>query len=249
MKKTLFLLNIGGDYAPEVTRITYPFIFTWADKIGAKIVVIKERRFPEWPVTYEKLQIHALAKEIGSEWNLYIDSDALVHPDTPDWTAFLRRDTVAHNGHDFAGLRWSYDEYFLRDCRHIGSCNWLSIASDWCLDLWRPLDDLTPEQARARIHPTMDEVRSAVVDAAHLVDDFALSRNIARFGLKYVSIGDLKKRLGLEDSTFFFHVYTVPISDYQNGTRNEAGELITKPGKITQLHSALKRWGMAVREA
>jgi hypothetical protein len=246
-KKTLFLLNVDN-YAPALTQITYPFIYTWANKIGAEVVQITERKFPEWPITYEKLQIYELARKHGAEWNIYIDSDALVHPETPDWTAFIPRDTVAHNGADFAGVRWSYDHYFLRDGRNVGSCNWLSIASDWCLDLWRPLDDLSPEEALSRIHPTMDEVRSGVVDTPHLVDDYALSRNIARFGLKVQTLHTIQKRLGFNDPNFFFHVYTSPVEDYQDGTKGEDGELVTKPGKITQMHQTLARWGMAVKE-
>ena len=34
IKKMLYLLNIGN-FAPEVTNLTYPFIFQYAEKIGA----------------------------------------------------------------------------------------------------------------------------------------------------------------------------------------------------------------------
>ncbi len=34
MKKTVFLLNIGN-YAPQITGLTYPLIRRWARKIGA----------------------------------------------------------------------------------------------------------------------------------------------------------------------------------------------------------------------
>jgi len=182
MKKVLYLLNIDN-FAPEVTALTYPLIHRYAEKIGAEVCVITERRFHGWPVVYEKLQIHRLGQENGADWHIYLDSDALVHPNTPDWTNFLAMDTVAHNGVDMAAIRWRYDEYFLRDGRNVGSCNWNTIASKWCLDLWRPLD-LTLREALASIRPTAQELGSGVIDAAHLIDDYALSRNIARFGLK-----------------------------------------------------------------
>jgi hypothetical protein len=221
----VYLLNIGGGYAPELTALTYPHIEFYAEKIGADVCRIAERRFPDWDVAYEKLQIYELARERGDDWSIYIDSDALIHPELPDLTALIPRDTVAHNGVDFAPFRWRYDEYFLRDGRHIGSCNWLAVASDWCRDLWRPLDDLTPEQAADNIRVTVDERNprmleedgktpraGIVIKAEHLVDDYALSRNIARFGLKFTTLAELWPKLGMEVANFFHHEYTLSVS-------------------------------------
>lgn len=246
--KTLFLLNIG-DYERPITEVTYPLIYGWADKIGAKVHVIRERKFPDWPITYEKLQIHQLAREIGSEWNIYVDSDALIHPQTPDWTMLLPRDTVAHNGIDFAGIRWRPDEYFLRDGRNISSCNWFTIASDWCLDLWRPLE-ITPAEAISRIYPTLGERASGMVEDHHLVDDYALSSNIARFGLKVLTIDSLRKRYNLGDEAgSFFHAYALPGDDFTDGTRNPDGSLAIKPGKMTLILRALREgWGLDVQK-
>ena len=73
MKKTVYLLNIG-DYEPEITSLTYPYISRYASKIGAAVHLITERKFPEWPITYEKLQIYELGRQHGNDWNIYIDS-------------------------------------------------------------------------------------------------------------------------------------------------------------------------------
>ena len=177
--------------------------------------MIRERKFPDWPLDYEKLQIHELAKEDGNDWSIYIDSDALVNPEMFDVTEHIHKDTVCHNGTDMAGIRWKYDQYFRRDGRHIGSCNWFAMASDWCLDLWRPLDDLTPEQAVANISITVGERNSGFCDTEHLVSDYTLSRNIARFGLKVHTVMDLCARMGWRGpsgrpiSPFLFHKYTL----------------------------------------
>ena len=221
-KKTIFTLNVDG-YAPEITVLTYPLIEAYAEKIGADFHIISERKFPEWPVTYEKLQIFELAREMGNDWNIYIDSDALVHPDTPDLTKLLPRDTVAHHGKDCAPVRWRSDKYFERDGRHFGTGNWLTVASDLCLDLWRPLDDLTPEQAISNIFPTVFETISGVVNQSHLIDDYVLSRNIARFGLKATTLKEIFSNLGYkeirdvtgrviqnEGGYFFYHHYLFP---------------------------------------
>ena len=221
-KKTIFTLNVDG-YAPEITALTYPLIEAYADKIGADFHIISERKFPEWPVTYEKLQIYELAQQMENDWNIYIDSDALVHLDTPDVTKLLPRDTVAHFGKDVAPVRWKTDKYFERDGRHFGTGNWFTVASDLCLDLWRPLDDLTPEQAIANIRPTVFETISGVINRAHLIDDYVLSRNIARFGLKATTFRQIFSKLGYKEvrdaigrviqndgGYFLYHQYLLP---------------------------------------
>ena len=210
MKKTLFVLNVDN-YAPEITKLTYPLLRYYADKIGANFYEITERKFTDWPVTYEKLQIYELGKKMGNDWNIYIDSDALIHPETLDWTVYMNKDTIAHNGNDMANIRWKYDEYFLRDGRHFGSCNWFAIASDWCLDLWKPLD-ISLQKALSSIYPTVDELNT-VITPEHLIDDYALSRNIARYGLKTTTLKAIQDKVGLPDAYFHWHIYTEPVKE------------------------------------
>jgi hypothetical protein len=231
MKKAIWLLNID-DYAPEVTRITYPLIERYASKIGADVELISERRYPDWPVVYEKLQIHELGT--GNDWNIYIDSDALVHPDLFDITEMLPRDTVLHNGRDIAGNRWRYDKYFRRDGRHIGSCNWFTIASDWCIDLWEPLHDLTFPQALENISLVNCEVVSGVMDTGHLIDDYTLSRNIARYGLKFESMFDLKARIG-DSGDYLWHIYTETEEEKQRQMREVLTNWKVSPSQLRRV--------------
>ena len=222
----VYLLNVDN-YEPEVTKITYPLIYAYADKIGAKVHKITKRKFPGTPPVYEKLQIYELAQKYNADWNIYIDSDTLIHPDFIDITNHISKDTVVHNGKDLADHRWRYDRYFYRDGRNIGSCNWWAIASDWCIDLWKPLDDITIEEAVSRIYPTVGEI-NGVVKPEHLIDDFTLSRNIARFGLKHKTMIDIMKSLGYEKGNFFlWHAYNIP-----------------EDQKITQMNAVLAQWGV-----
>ena len=46
----------------------YPYIKKYAQKIGADFYVIKERKFPDWYITYEKLQIYEIEKEKDAEY-------------------------------------------------------------------------------------------------------------------------------------------------------------------------------------
>ena len=149
---------------------------------------------------------------MGNDWNIYIDSDVLIHPETIDFTNHLSKDMVAHNGADMAGIRWKYDRFFLRDGRNIGSCNWSTIASDWCIDLWKPLDDLTFEEALKNIYPTVEEINT-LIKPEHLIDDYTLSRNIAKYGLKFTTFGQILKDVGLPDANFFWHLYRISVEE------------------------------------
>jgi len=225
MKKTIFTLNINN-YAPKVTELTYPLIRAYARKIDADFVVIEKRKFEKWPVVYEKLQIYELAQEMQNDWNIYVDSDALLHPDLVDFTTILPKDTVAHHGSDFASVRWKYDRFFMRDGRNIGSGNWFTMASDWCIELWKPLGDLTLQVAVKNINPTVGEKLSGVIQTDHLIDDYTLSRNIAKYGLKFTTVKELTAKLGMPEG-YFWHHYLIPIEQ-----------------KVMEIKKVLKEWGL-----
>jgi hypothetical protein len=210
IKKTLFTLCVNN-YAPEITELTFPYLKYYAEKIGADFFVISERKFPDYPPVYEKLQIYDYGREMENDWNIFIDADALVHPETVDFTELIKKDTVMHHGADMASIRWKYDNYFRRDGRNIGSCNWFTIASDWCIDLWKPISDLSYQEIVSNISPTVEE-SNTVVKASHLIDDYTLSRNIAKYGFKFTTVLELLKQHGMTQANFFFHLYTIPIN-------------------------------------
>jgi len=210
LKKTLFTLNVDN-YAPEITELTYPLFKRYAAKIGADFHIINERKSPKMPPPYEKLQIYDLGRKMENDWNIFFDADALIHPDMFDVTQFINKDTVCHNGADMANNRWRYDRYFERDKRHIGSCNWFAAASDWCLDLWHPLEDMSYEAALENIFPIQNELNT-VITREHLIDDYILSRNIARFGLKFTTLLQIQEQLK-ENGTYLWHQYTLPVDE------------------------------------
>jgi hypothetical protein len=223
MKKTVYTLNVDG-YAPEITDLTYPWLRQYASKIGASFHVIDSRCWPDFAPVYEKLQIGRLARERGDDWSIYIDSDALVHPDMFDVTDHLTPDTVAHNGADMAGNRWRYDDYFRRDGRHIGSCNWFTVASRLCLDLWAELD-IPYDEAVSNIFPIRAEL-AAGLSPDHLIDDYILSRNIARYGLKFATVTSILAARG-DPGNYLWHQYT-----------------ITVPEKVAGLKAVMTAWGL-----
>lgn len=207
--KTLYTLAVN-DYAPELIKLTFPFMKRYADKIGANFQVIKDRKYPDLPPVYEKFQIYDLAKKNGDEWSLYFDADVLIHPDFWDITATLSKDTtISGYQNDFTPQRFKLDEYFLRDGRFIGKGNWILAASEWCRDIWHPLDDITPKEAIKRITPIENE-NNTIVAAEHLIDDYVVSRNIARYGLKHTLLSDEMKKFNTPNPvSFLYHNYTI----------------------------------------
>jgi hypothetical protein len=262
LKKTVFTLDID-DYAPQLTRMTFPLMRYWARKIGAEFRVVKTRRWPGWPIPYEKLQLYYLSQEMKNDWNIFFDADALVHPELLDFTNFLPRDTVANNGSDVSAVRHVHDKYFLRDGRNIGTCGWCIVASDWTTDIWHPLEDMTMEEALARCVPTVGEASpvAVVVDAAgrpvlgedgrpltaakpvidreHLLDDFVMSRNVARYGLKYTTLGELWKKIGLPDCNVFWHKYTISVEQ----KAREMREVLESWNVPDYLMAGVEGWG------
>lgn len=226
MKKTIYTLNIGSKYSTAILDMTYPLLKGYAHKIGADFYEITERKFPDFPITYEKCQVYQLGQEHKNDWNIFIDCDAVIHPDTPDWTVFLNKDTCAHNGSDLAPIRWKTDRVFWRDGRHIGSCTWYCIASDWCIEMFKPLEDITLEEAVSNIFPAYAELQVGY-KPERLIEDYVFSRNIARFGLKFTTIGEILKTLGLPE-TFHVHWYMTPEEEKEVRIR----KLLTEDWKI-----------------
>ena len=215
MKRTItvFTLNLNEskERYKEITDITYPLMLHYCDKIGADFVEINERKYPDYPANYEKVQCYNLAKEIGSEYNILFDCDSIIHVDTPDITILAPKDTVVQNGSDFAALRWRYtnDPYLLRDGRFIGCCTWLNVFSEWCLDFWHPCEDLTLKEIKNNIQPVLGEVLDGMTDSVRLIEDYICSRNVARYGLKYATLGQLWPKYGFQQVGFFWHIYNV----------------------------------------
>ncbi len=231
MKKTIFTLNVGA-YEPEIRALTYPLMMLYARKIEANFVEITERAFPGWPIVYEKLQIFRLGQEMGNDWNIFMDADTLVHPDFFDLTAHVPPNTILHNGKDMAGHRFRYDRHFRRDGRFLGSCDWFAAAPADCIDLWRPLTDLTMEQAVANIFPVVQESVTGLIKPEHLIDDYVLSRNVSMFGLRHATLIDIAKGMGFPDgSPWLWHQYNMPSEK-----------------KLELMHKVLEEWHVQIRK-
>ena len=223
--KMLYTLCVDN-YAPKITEITFPLLKHWCHKHKYTFHVIDQRRRPEQPPVMEKFQCYELFQAHKAEYAIFIDADAMVHPDFFDPWEHIPRDHCFHNGHDMCNLRWTIaeDRFFKRDGRMLAGGNWLTGATDLTYDIWAPHDDITVEQAIANIHPLVSE-RKTVIEASHLIDDYLTSRNIAKYGLKFSEIGEVCKRLGV--SSYLWHQYVIGIEE-----------------KAIEMRKVLQQWGL-----
>jgi hypothetical protein len=116
----------------------------------------------------------------------------------------------------------------------IGEGNWFAVASDWCTDLWHPLDevdDITYEEAVENIFPTVLE-SSTVIKRNHLIDDWLVSRNISRYGLKHCLMSELlMSKYNFNTTMFLHHEYTMSIEE-----------------KVVRMKQRLDQWGLVVNQ-
>lgn len=221
LRKAVFTLNIDG-YAPEIRELTYPLLRHYARKIGAEFREITQRKWPDWPPVYEKLQIRELCRDY--DWTLFFDADVLVHPNCIDFTNYLSDDMCAHNGQDFGNIRFRFDEAMRADGRSIGTCGWFVIAPRKCYDLWNPTEQSLAEVIE-NCYLTTEEANSGLMDRGHLADDYVVSRNLAKHQIKHTTLDELLRKIGADPDGFFWHLY-----------------LIGGEEKVRQMKEVLWRW-------
>lgn len=227
MKITLYTLNVDN-YAPEITKHTFPLLAGYANKIGARFYQITERKFPEFGFEREKFQIFDLMVQHDDDYAIFLDADTLLHPEMFDLTCFVPPDTVCNFGHDNISTRFRVDDVHRRDGRNIGCGTFFVVVPRACRNywLWPDPSELSYEEIVSRIFPTLAE-RKVGIQPKHLADDFVTSRNVAKFGFKFMTVWDIQKKLGRNDN-FIVHSH-----------------LQTREQKVQTIDDTLVRWGLA----
>jgi hypothetical protein len=87
MKKVLVTLDIN--YPKEITDLTFPCMEQYAKNIGAEFLILTERKFPHLPITQEKFQLY----DIDSDYIIFLDADALINPNSFDFST-LKSDII-----------------------------------------------------------------------------------------------------------------------------------------------------------
>lgn len=171
--KCVHVLATEG-YAPDLCAITLPTIRAYAERIGADFNLISTRKFPSFPVNYERLQIHEAGK--AYDWNINIDADMVIGKQLHDITVNAPENMV-RIVMKFDATRYFNVEnniYFQRDGRNVGLVDAFVMTSKLTHDLWEPLSGEFKDYL-----PIFKD------DQARRVSEFCLSQNLARYGLQY----------------------------------------------------------------
>lgn len=222
-KKVVFTLNIDG-YGNDVTHVTYPYMKMYAKKIDADFYEINKRKYPSYPIIYEKFQIYDLTKDL--DWGLFFDCDVLINPKLFDITEVVPPDTVSSLGVNPLEGHYDLDDYFWRDGRRmsVGSC--MTFASNLCRDIWEPITDLSLPEILGRFHPWRNEELIGYTPE-YLIDDYLVSRNVAKYHLKYKSLREFLQEHDMNEYDFIFHHFGIP-----------------KEEKLREFDVRLKAWGI-----
>jgi hypothetical protein len=173
MKKIIHCVYINN-YFPELWKYTYPTLVAYANRIGADLNIIEKRKFPDWHINYEKMQVYELGKHADA--NFLVDSDVLIHPQFPDFVSIIPAHHIAFNDNYHASTKFVLNDYFARDARDVGIATNAVVSYRSTHDVWEPLT-ITPDEGRK-----ITFVREGDID------EYCLSHNMAKYGLKYTGI-------------------------------------------------------------
>lgn len=137
MKKELFTVAVDN-YFPELCELTFPLLEKYAKRIGANFTIIKNRKYPDWPPTYEKMQIYELGMD--NDYNILVDSDIIIKDKFPDITFLVPESFVGVYMTYQASMIYSNMEPFKDDPRDIGLATNFVVTTKSSHGLWKPLN-------------------------------------------------------------------------------------------------------------
>ena len=194
MKKLLVTLNIG-DYDKEITDLTFPYMRQYAQNIGADFHVIRERKFPDFPLMLEEFQMYELSNTY--DWIIFLDGDCLINPKGVDLTTLVEENRVliakynppTHHFHskNIEGkynLQYYAPFFFLVFHRNSRNCV-RPYKNPYDYYEYINLNSTHPEMKNymnIRTHLTEKEIKDT------LIDEFLLTLNLHRYNIKTVSL-------------------------------------------------------------
>ena len=179
MKCNIYTLNINN-YFPEMMEITIPLMKKYANKIGANFVEITKRKFPDWHIHYEKMQIYELGMDC--DWNIFFDGDILVNPNMYDITKLDITKILLKDGYR-ADIKFTD---FINDGRNMGISSWFLASSKYCHKIWTPLN-ITPKNATKQII-TSNENKRKGINSDFYQEELALSYNLVKYNIDFNGI-------------------------------------------------------------
>jgi len=155
-----------NDYHPEIASKTIPAMEAYAKKLDADFQVIKNRKYTDWPATYEKVQLYELGKDY--DCCILLDCDVYITPDMYDVRQIVPENAVGVWMVYDPSITVKEDNYLKLDGSDtILSTNFVVTRKEQH-NLWTPLDMSWEE---AKVH----------LKRYFVVDEYCVGRNMKRF--------------------------------------------------------------------
>lgn len=186
MRKICIHIIDINNYFQELKKLTLLTIERFCERISADLNIITERKFPNWPILTEKLQVYK--DGFNYEYNILLDLDILIHPDC--YNPFGANIPITHcafkDNYNASDQLDVDDIYFKRDGRNVGISGCAIFTTKYTHDLWKFPKDLTKK-----------DVINNILQDRKIVDEYIVSRNLAKYGLKYIEPYPMKKEYNL----------------------------------------------------
>jgi hypothetical protein len=187
MNNTCLFTVCVDNYHPEIACRTIPAMRAYAEKINSDFQMITERKFPEWPPTYEKVQVYELGK--GYECNILLDCDLLLSERMYDVRGVVPIGYVGAWLQYDPSITVKEDEYMKLDgSDSILSTNFIVTRREQH-KLWEPMN--------IPVLAAKDRMKRWFV-----VDEYCVGRNLKKFGYKVSGIP------GAENLFYHYNVTT-----------------------------------------
>lgn len=82
MPESRAIVTLGDDTFQPITDQTFPFIEKYAKRHGANFIALRDRKYPDVNICYEKFRLEEFLASYDRV--LYVDGDVLIRPDAPD---------------------------------------------------------------------------------------------------------------------------------------------------------------------
>jgi len=178
MKTCVHIVNIDN-FFPELFNLTIKTVERFCEKYKFELNIIKDRKYSDLTILSEKLQVYDYG--LNYDWNLLLDADILVHPNTYNPFTYFNPIEVGNKDEYKANAQLRLDKYFIRDNRNIGLSSCVLATSRLTHDLWKFPNDLTK-----------NEIYSNILQERKCVDEYIISRNLAKYGLKHRELFPIK---------------------------------------------------------
>jgi hypothetical protein len=185
MNKCIHVVCVNN-YRLDIACKTVPYLQFYAKRIGADFNLITDRKYPEWPVTYEKMQIYDLGKKYNC--NILLDCDILLDHKMYDITEIVPSNCIGTWMVYDPAITIKEDEFIKLDGSDRIPVTNCIVTRQSQHEFWKPFDSISMATALSRMKREF------------VIDEYCVGRNTKKNNFSIVGV--IEKRV---ENKLFFH--------------------------------------------